>query len=162
MSINYTPRTWVTAEVVTAAYMNTEVRDALTGLQAVWTAYTPAITGTTTNPTASSATGAFCQMGKTFWFRFKIVINTIGSGTYGVSLPATPISTLGLEDALGAGIFRHPGSSARYDHVLMPSASSSGVVNLINASTNAAMTQASPVTVANGDTITGSGCFEGA
>lgn len=162
MSISYTPRTWVTAEVVTAAYMNAEVRDAFTGLQAPWTAYTPVISGTGSNPTLTSAVGAASQVGKTWQFRFKVIINTIGSGTYGISLPATPISTLGLEDAIGVGIFRHPGTSARYDHVLMPSASSSGVVNLINASTNAAMTQASPVTVANGDTITGGGTFEAA
>jgi hypothetical protein len=52
VSINYTPRTWVAGEVVTAAFMNTEVRDALTGIQAAWTVYTPTWTASHEQPDA--------------------------------------------------------------------------------------------------------------
>ena len=45
MSLNTTAATWVSGSVVTAAQMNTEIRDAVNGLQAAWTAYTPTTTG---------------------------------------------------------------------------------------------------------------------
>jgi len=96
MSLNTTPATWVTGTVVTAAQLNLEVRDALTGLQAAWTAYTPAWTATTTNPTIGNGTitGAYLQMGKTIVGMWAKVVagstTTFGSGFYSLSLPVAP------------------------------------------------------------------------
>jgi hypothetical protein len=48
--VNYTPRTWVSGEVVTAAEMNAEVKTLATGIQAAYTTIATTWTGTTTNP----------------------------------------------------------------------------------------------------------------
>lgn len=74
MSLNTTPRTWVTSEVVTAAELNTEVRDAFTGIQAAWTAWTPTLTGWTLGN--GTLTGTWLQIGKLI---FASVSFTFGS-----------------------------------------------------------------------------------
>jgi hypothetical protein len=106
VSLNTTPRTWVASEFVTAAFMNTEVRDALTGLQAAWTAYTPALTASTTNPTQgnSTYTGSYMQMGKTVFYRVLITLGStfnVGSGNYLISLPSA--SAWGINELQGSG-----------------------------------------------------------
>lgn len=66
MSLVTTPRTWVTAEVVTATEMNTEIRDAFTGIQAAWASWTP--TWVNMTPGNGSTVATFLQIGKTvFW-----------------------------------------------------------------------------------------------
>lgn len=95
MSINYTPRTWVAGEVVTAAFMNTEIRDALTGIQAAWTAYTP----TATNFTVGNGTllGRWQRLGKTaVGIRINFTAGSTSSYTASqaqVSLPAAAHAT---------------------------------------------------------------------
>lgn len=78
-----------------------------------WTAYTPTLTASTTNPTmgtGSSRVGAYQQVGKTVHVRVAVVFGTsgaaAGSGTYRVSLPVTA-------KTLTAGY--HLGSSQVYD-----------------------------------------------
>ena len=59
MPLNTTPRTWVTGELLTATLLNVELRDALTNLQAAWTAWTPSPALTVvsgTNPTMGKST----------------------------------------------------------------------------------------------------------
>jgi hypothetical protein len=63
VSLNTTPRTFVTAEIETAAIFNAEVRDALTGIQAAWTAYTPTAANLTVGN--GSLAGRWAQIGKT-------------------------------------------------------------------------------------------------
>lgn len=88
MSLNTTPRTWVTAEIVTAAEMNTEIRDAFTGIQAGWTSFSPVLTGSVTNPGTSTAVGRYMQIGKTVTTKmFFVLTSTVGSGQYVTSLP---------------------------------------------------------------------------
>ena len=50
------PRTWVASEVVTAAIMNTHVRDNLKAIGDAWTSFTPTWTGVTTNPAIGNGT----------------------------------------------------------------------------------------------------------
>lgn len=105
MGLNTTPRTWVAAEVVTALEMNTEIRDALTGIQAAWTAYTPALTGITLNNGTMRA--AYRQIGKTYEVRVSITAgsSTTYSGTFTFSLPAAAAAGYSQNvDCLGAGI----------------------------------------------------------
>lgn len=99
MSLSTTPRTWVIGELVTAAMMNTEVRDALTGIQAAWdsASWVPAAgwTAVTTNPTIGNGTsaGMFARVGKTVHFAGRIVpgsTTTFGAGAYTVALPVAP------------------------------------------------------------------------
>lgn len=87
------PRTWVAAEVVTAALLNTHLRDNLKALGDAWASYTPAWTASTTNPTLGNGTitGVFIQPGKLVHMRVRITAGsttTFGSGNYQVSLPA--------------------------------------------------------------------------
>lgn len=98
MSINYTPRTWVAGEVVTAAFMNTEVRDAMTGLQAAWDSYTPTWTAVSVNPSLGNGTmvGHSLRQGKKvdFWQKLTMGSTTsYGTGAWKMSIPVSPLSS---------------------------------------------------------------------
>lgn len=93
--LNTTPRTWVTSEVVTAAFMNTEIRDAFTGIQAAYTSFTPAWTASTTNPVLGNGTltGKYTRTGKDVEARIVLVMGsttTFGAGSYRLSMPVAP------------------------------------------------------------------------
>jgi len=133
MSLNTTPRTWVSGEVVTAAEMNAEIRDALTGIQAAWTSFTPSLVAVTTNPTlgtGGSSVGNQLRVGADVRFRITITWGgaglNVGSGIYSLTLPgsspATPQainSSVAVRQAatgnnwLGVGQIVTPGNQAR-------------------------------------------------
>jgi hypothetical protein len=98
VSINYTPRTWVAGEVVTAAFMNTEVRDALTGVQSAWTAFTPTWTAATVNPVLGNGSfsgSAFQRYGKTILFRIVLTMGTtttFGTGQWILTPPVAAVA----------------------------------------------------------------------
>lgn len=59
--------------------------------------YTPALTGSGTNPAPSSSTGAYMRFGKLYIFRANFTMSaTLGTGSYSVSLPATATTGVGL------------------------------------------------------------------
>lgn len=94
MSWSATPRTWVASETVTAALLNTEVRDALTGIGAAWTSYTPTWTAVGTAPSLGNGTltGAWLQIGKTVHFVIELTAGsttTFGTNRWMFTLPAT-------------------------------------------------------------------------
>lgn len=94
MSLNSTPRTWVTGEVVTAAEMNAEVRDALTGIQAALTAYTPTVANMTLGN--GTITGRWTRFGKNAFVRINLVSGTTTTYTatnVTISLPAAAHAT---------------------------------------------------------------------
>jgi hypothetical protein len=111
-----TPRTWVTNETVTAAVMNTHVRDNLTALAPSGTTYTnyvPALTADTTNPTlgtASTATGEYLRIGDKVHVQLFIQFGTsgaaAGNGIYFVSVPVNIASTVAAAVAVGSGAIR--------------------------------------------------------
>lgn len=111
MPLNTTPRTWVTGELLTATLLNVELRDALTNLQAAWTAWAPSpaltvISGT--NPTMGNSTvvGATHQIGKTILWRLRITLGSTfaaGSGTYLLALPFSINGVLSSEDPIAFG-----------------------------------------------------------
>lgn len=87
-----TPRTWVVGEVVTAAELNTEIRDQFNDLFAAWTSYTPTWTGATTNPTIGNGQiqGRYKLVGKLAHFAIECLFGsttTAGSGAYNFGLP---------------------------------------------------------------------------
>lgn len=103
MSLNSTPRTWVSGELVTAAMMNTEIRDAITGIESVWTAWSPTITAETgTFTTVSSSNCHYQRIGKTVLWVANITITTAGtaSGQLRFTVPVSPLSSHGY---LGSG-----------------------------------------------------------
>lgn len=90
------PRTWVSGEDVTAALMNTHVRDNLKALTE-FQSYTPTWTGATTNPVLGNGTktGAYVQAGDVVDFYVSIAMGsttTYGSGAWILTLPVAPAS----------------------------------------------------------------------
>jgi hypothetical protein len=87
VSLNTTPRTFVTAEIETAAIFNAEVRDALTGIQAAWSTYTPTYTNLTLGN--GTAVARYNRTGKTIDLRVALTGGTTSTaaGAISVSLP---------------------------------------------------------------------------
>lgn len=109
MSLNTTPSTWVASAVLTAAQLNLQVRDALTGIQAAWTSYTPALTNITIGN--GTRTFAWSRVGKTIYVRGRFAAGgttSYSAGTLGIAAPTTPHSDyLGAVDhAVGSAIIK--------------------------------------------------------
>lgn len=99
-----TPRTWVTAEVVTAAQMNQEVRDNLTAgfpdeVEAI--DWTPTLEAASANPSTASVTGRRWRVGPIQFVFARFVLSTGGSGEYFVTLP---VAASGITANTGAGM----------------------------------------------------------
>lgn len=90
------PRTWVAGETVTAAIMNTHVRDNFKAIGDPWAAYAATITNLTVGTGGGSIT-AVSSVGKDTKVRLSFVIGTSGFsvGTPSVTLPFTPIASFG-------------------------------------------------------------------
>lgn len=90
------PRTWVAGEVVSAALMNTHVRDnllELNGTASAWTAYTPTVSNITVGN--GVLVGAYKQRGKSVEFRIAFTLgSTSAVGTDpNFSPPVTSVAT---------------------------------------------------------------------
>lgn len=91
---------WTAGAVLTAAQLNLYAPQE-------WTAYTPALTALTTNPTLgnSTLTGKWARFGKLYHFRISLTIGstfTAGSGAYFLSLPMS--SVFGIETGVGQAV----------------------------------------------------------
>jgi hypothetical protein len=89
------------------------VRDVVDFLEAGWTAYTPTLTATVTNPTlgtGSSVSGFYKRIGKTVFWRAVIQAGSAavaaGSGTYSLSLPPILASTNQSNRVKGYGLIK--------------------------------------------------------
>jgi hypothetical protein len=105
--VSTTPRTWVVGEVVTAAMLNTEVRDQFADLFASWSSYSPSWTAATTNPSLGNGalTGRQKTVGKRCDVKIELTIGsttTVGSGQYSFSVPALS-SGVGSSVSVGVG-----------------------------------------------------------
>jgi len=76
-----TNRTWVSGELVTAAIMNTYVRDNLNTISG-WTNHTPTLKGVTVDPTLSSNASHTAE-GEYIEFGGDVVVACAGSNTGG-------------------------------------------------------------------------------
>jgi len=160
VSLNTTPRTWVAGEVVTAAELNTEVRDAFTNLQANWTSYTSTLTAATTNPTGQTYSSAWTRVGTTISVRIQITMAaTTGTGAYSVALPATPKASVeqsihGLILDSGVGNYRDA----------MRFVGSATATLLVDPTTAGAIMRAAsptvPITFGANDVIAANGVYE--
>lgn len=158
--LNTTPVTWVAGTVPPAATFNTEIRDALTLLQAAWTSYTPALTAVTTNPTLGTggASGAYNQAGKTITGNGRIAFgasgSTAGSGLYAVSVPVAILAAdVTGGGVIGSGIYfdSSAAAAAQYYHVDLIAVSSTTCRLIIHQS--GAMSAVNPVIPAASDAI---------
>jgi hypothetical protein len=93
MSLATTPRTWVAGETVSAAIMNVEIRDALTGIQAAWTAFSPGLAASGVAPAGFVNNGFYTQTGKKIDGESLLVWGatpTVGTGFYVINMPVVP------------------------------------------------------------------------
>lgn len=154
MSLNTTPRTWVIAEVVSAAEMNTEIRDAITGLQASWTSYTPSWTATGTAPAIGNGQllGKWQQIGKSIDVQINVIpgsTTTFGTGSYSFSVPVASDSTPAITAIGGAYLL---GTDHWIGVTVISPGASAITIQLPISTTNprtTAMTNTSPETFAN-------------
>lgn len=162
MGLNTTPRTWVAAEVVTALEMNTEIRDALTGIQAAWTSYTPTLTNVTLgNGTLS---GAYYQVGKTIHYRCLLTFGstTTVSGSIQFALPTTANSNQTAGNfPLGISVMK--GTNTVYGWArLLAAANAIAPVYNATATTSSDCTATAPYTWAATNIIFVQGVYESA
>jgi hypothetical protein len=104
MALNTTPATVTTGQVATAALWNLEVRDALTGIQAAWTSYTPTLTGITLGNGVLVC--GFTRYGKTVKVRGNFTAGTTttySATTFAFSLPVVPSTTYTTSGGAAAG-----------------------------------------------------------
>lgn len=158
------PRTWVAGETVTAALMNTHVRDNLKAIGDAWTTYVPTWTAATTNPTLGNGTktGRYVQAGKLIIFSISITFGsttTVGSGIYSFSLPATAIDN---KIAVGQGMAFDTSATALTSLVVFIDNSGFTTVRAKDMATDSNVTHAAPYAWANGDEINLSGVYEAA
>ncbi|MFD7709465.1 hypothetical protein [Streptomyces sp. NPDC059786] len=90
--MTFSPRTWAVGEIVTAAQMNTEIRDQFNSFFGAWTPYTPTWTAVTTNPVLGNGTviGQYQKIGRICHVVIMLTIgstSTFGSGFWRLSLP---------------------------------------------------------------------------
>lgn len=161
MSLNTTPRTWVAGETVTAALMNTEIRDALTGIEAAWTAYSP----TAANFTVGSGTllGRSSRVGKTVDLRVNFAAGGTTSFTASgatVTLPFAAHAT--SEQVVPVKLFNGAGSFSGF--LIIGASSTVGALYLPTSTANCTLQALSTSTVTTGTTgnITAEGSYEGA
>lgn len=85
--LNYTPRTWVAGETVTAAYMNAEIKTPLTTIQSAMGSYGPVLTGVTLGN--GTVVGKYNRVGKMldFYATFTFGSTSAVTGVIGVPLP---------------------------------------------------------------------------
>ena len=161
------PRTWVAAEVVTAAIMNTHVRDNLLALGDVWTSYTPTWTSTGTAPAIGNGTqvGGYINPGKLVVFRAKITMGsttTFGTGNYRIALPVAVGTNepgrfmVALLDSSAGSTFH--GVTYNVATTIAPVAVDNGTAG----GAVAAVTPTVPFTFATSDTIEVVGTYEAA
>lgn len=164
--LNTTPAAWVTNETVTATKMNTEIRDALTNLQAAWTAYTPAWTATTTNPTLGNGTitGKYTRIGKLIIGRISLLMGsttTFGAGAYRLSLPVTPHAdnyTVAFAQIGNIGMIDTSASSRAFRVALCVDATTIGIQD----ASGVPVSPTAPWTWANGDGLVATFEYEAA
>lgn len=162
MSLNTTPRTWASGEVVSAAMFNAEIRDALLGLQAEWTAWTPNLTGFTVGNGVQTA--RWRRVGRTIELRYKLTAGTTSSfsGTFAVALPVAPAADYVTNQALNgsAGLYDSSGGVTSRQGGAVIYAGSSSVICV--AAVAGTVTNTNPWTWAAGDILSFTATYEAA
>lgn len=125
------PRTWVSSEVVTAAIMNTHVRDNFKAIGDAWTAWGSGAswTATTTNPAIGNGTwdGKVLQTGKLVIFSIQITMGTTttyGTGNWQLAFPAPETARRWTFQ----GVARDESALASYD--LLAERTASGILTV--------------------------------
>lgn len=147
---------------MTAALMNSRVRDNFKAIGDPWTSYTPTTSWTLSNGTR---TAKYMQAGKfTFWeFSWTLGSTDTYAGVLSVSLPFLPSKAIeyhpfgevGVKDISAAG------NASRRFLTAAWQASSTAMI-FINPVDGAPLTNATPFTLATGDIVSGQGFYQAA
>lgn len=154
-----TPRTWVSGETLTAALLNTHVRDNFDAIGDPWTSYSPTLSNWTLGN--GTLTGYYIQAGSLVIGKLSYTVGSTDtkSGAIVFSLPVTKVTDGGLGTPLGtAELFDTSGSARNFVHCAQ---NATGSMRFYDAA-GTAVTDASPWTWATGDTIEVSFRYEAA
>lgn len=169
MSLLTTPRTWVAGEVVTAGQMNTEIRDAIAGLQAPWDSWSPTFTGLTVGNGLLVA--RYLQIGRTVQFRLSLVAGTGStfSASFNFSLPiAVRGDYIAGVDGIGSAFLSRSTSASRVVAGAYLNSVSGSVCGMVvdrlagGYTTSAVVGVGIPWTWSPGDTFSVDGSYEAA
>ncbi|MGD6761346.1 hypothetical protein ACOKM5_20645 [Streptomyces sp. BH097] len=130
--MTFAPRTWTTGEVVTAAMMNTEVRDQFNSFFGAWSSYTPTWQAEGgANPTLGNGTivGRYLKIGRTVDWVVQLTWGSTtaaggggGAENWAIGLPAVPASgftqRIILVDAFDTSASLHYSATAIYSTTL--------------------------------------------
>lgn len=149
------PRTWVTAETVTAALLNTHVRDNLKAFSDARTdTYDPALSATSINVTYTLQEGMTITVGKLIVCQVNLKVNTVtnaGTGDYSISLPSDArVPASGLAH-IGNGMVYDVSATTRYLMTVERTAASS--VKLGRDGVSGFWGAGAPFTLATGDEV---------
>lgn len=128
---------------------------AIQGNAFAWKSYTPAWTATTTNPVINngSLVGRYVELGDIVLVRARIQAGsttTFGSGTYSLSLPVAPNTTVELS---GTAYFRDNSTAGRYPLICQRGGTGSTTLFFQRTDNRATVTRTVPVTWAQSDTL---------
>ena len=128
-----TPRTWIAGEVPTATHFNDNLRDFARGFTDAWTAYTPTLTASTTNPTNWTQTGYYARVGKLVIAKGTLTAGgamTAGSGTYRIALPVNAQTALG-NAVLEGSTYLYDNSTGNAYSIAVPYAANTAYIQLV-------------------------------
>lgn len=108
MAYPATPKTWVAGDVLTAAQMNAELRDALLGAfplgppDAAWTSFTPTLTQAAT-VTKTVTRAKYQRVGRLITASYELLVTGAGTAANAViiGLPVTAVAS--NDNAIGSG-----------------------------------------------------------
>lgn len=115
-----TPATWVSGAILTAAQLNTQLRDNLNAIGAAWTSYTPTFGNVTT--TGGTTAAAYIAAGKLHIVRIKF---TLGAGS---AVSGTPEFTLPNAVSMNAA---YTGQSVLGDGVMFDASAGDAYVSFV-------------------------------
>lgn len=147
-------------DVGVAAKLN-QIRDLGRAFTDAWSAYTPTLTASTTNPTGWTQTGYYMQAGKLVIARFYVAAGgsmTAGSGTYRVALPVAANMTAQQQPGNVLAWDTSAGNAAQALALI----SASTYAQLLLPGTAGFVSHAVPWTWASGDYLNGTLIYEAA
>lgn len=160
-----TPKTWAVGDVLTAADMNTYVRDnedAILPYDVTWQSYSPALTAASSNPTlgtGSSTSGRFYRVGQLCVAHFRVKAGTVGfaagSGLYRISAPLSAASFMYTANFFRCGTGFFYNSSAPTNYLASFYFVGAGQVEINIDGRGTAQTGADPVVPSNNDEWSG-------
>lgn len=165
MAYPATPKTWVAGDVLTAAQLNAELRDALLAIfplgppDVAWTAFTPTLTqGVTVTKTVTYA--RYMKVGRTVLAQVRLAVT--GAGTAGTKISAGLPPPAGASDG-PVGVFHFVDASFPNNYTGMGLMEGGNSVIGMPSGFVAGFGQTSSqtaVALASGDTISYAVCYE--